>query len=63
MGENRAAVQVGVTAALALASLIVIATRLVYRGMKRLIDLSDLLITVALVRRISESGKATATNY
>lgn len=56
MEENRAAAQVGVTAALALASLIVIATRLVYRSMKRLIDLSDLLITIALVRRISKSG-------
>jgi hypothetical protein len=46
---SRAATQVGVTAALALASLIVIGTRLVYRGMKRLIDLSDILIAIALV--------------
>ncbi|QKX58422.1 uncharacterized protein TRUGW13939_05544 [Talaromyces rugulosus] len=46
---SRAATQVGVTAALALASLIVIGTRLVYRGMKRLIDLSDILIAIALI--------------
>jgi hypothetical protein len=48
--EKRAAIQVGVTIGLALASLIVITTRLVFRSIHRLIDLSDILITIALVR-------------
>ncbi|CRG84364.1 hypothetical protein PISL3812_01659 [Talaromyces islandicus] len=55
MEKNRAAIQVGVTTALGLASLIVIATRLAYRGMKRLIDLSDILITVALISALAQN--------